>query len=96
MTKEQAQERIRELEAENHGAVAMVFSYDMWQFWLLYVASTPDETFPAWPDSEADDEENRAKWKRLHEALKNARERNIAIHTELRKLYRIAGMDAII
>lgn len=89
MTKEQAQERIRELEAENHGAIANVFACDLWQFWVLYVASTPDEDFPAWPNTPADNAENRAKWHRLSEARKTASERHIAIYTELRKLYRI-------
>lgn len=89
MTKEQAQERIAQLTKELHGAVANVFACDLWKFWVLYVAMSDDETFPAWPDSEADDAENRAKWHRLSEARRIASEKNIAITTELRHLYRI-------
>lgn len=90
MTKEQARERIRELEAEKSGAVARVFACDLVQFWVLYVAKSLDETFPAWPNTDGDNAENREKWRRLREAWKTASEKNIAIYTELRRLYRIA------
>lgn len=93
MTKEQAQKRIRELEAENHGAVAHVFACDMWQFWILYVAKSPDETFPAWPNTDGDNAENREKWHRLSEARNTAMKRHTAIYAELRRLYRIAETE---
>lgn len=90
MTKEQAQERIAKLREELHGAVANVYACDLWRFWVLYVAKSIDETFPAWPGSEADDAENREKWHRLDEARRIASKRNTEITEELRYLYRIA------
>lgn len=89
MTKEQARQEISALQAELVGAVANAFC-ESWKFWVLYVAKSTDEEFPAWPESEHDDAENREKWHRLSKAQHEAAEKNIKIRERLRQLRRIA------